>query len=238
MLEIDGLEVRYGAVEAVRGVSLELGAEDTLGLLGPNGAGKSSLLRAVSGLVGYRGSIRYDGREVRKVGAEALARAGLIHVPEGRRLFPSLTVHENLQMGSTARAGREAYFKIDDAYDMFAALGALRDRPAWTLSGGEQQMVAVSRALVACPRLLLLDEPSLGLAPIIVDVVFGALKVVADRVPMLLVEQNTTKSLELCARAAVLVNGSIVLSGASSELNDRRAILDRYLGKEDATDDR
>jgi branched-chain amino acid transport system ATP-binding protein len=233
VLEITDLEVRYGAVEAVRGVSLHLGANQTLGLLGPNGAGKSSLLRAISGLTSYRGSIKYDGREVRRVGPEALASAGLVHVPEGRRLFPSLTVHENLQMGEIARARREAFFRIDDAYDLFSALTALRNRQAWTLSGGEQQMVAVSRALVACPRLLLLDEPSLGLAPIVVDIVFDALKSVADRVPMLLVEQNTSKSLQLCAEAAVLVNGSIVLSGPSAELGDRRALLDRYLGKEE-----
>jgi branched-chain amino acid transport system ATP-binding protein len=233
MLEIQGLEVSYGTVEAVRKVDLELGERTTMALLGPNGAGKSSLLRAVSGLVPYRGSIRFDGREVRRTGAEALGRAGLIHVPEGRRLFASMTVHENLTIGLVARSGREAVFGIDDVYDLFAALPALRNRQAWTLSGGEQQMVAVSRALVACPRLLLLDEPSLGLAPIIVDVVFDVLKVVADRVPILLVEQNTTKSLQLCDMAAVLVNGSVVLAGRSVELDDRRALLDRYLGKEE-----
>jgi branched-chain amino acid transport system ATP-binding protein len=230
MLEITDLEVRYGAVEAVRGLSVTVGDGEVVALLGPNGAGKTSTLRASTGLVRYGGSIAFEGVEVAKLGPEGCAKRGLIHVPEGRHVFPTLTVHENLQVGTTARRGREGY-SFGDVYDLFPALAALRDRNGWALSGGEQQMVAIGRALVAAPRLLLLDEPSLGLAPIVVKAVFAALRNIRGRTPILIVEQNTTQALQLCDRAAALVEGRIAMSGNAAEMSDRSALLDSYLGQ-------
>jgi branched-chain amino acid transport system ATP-binding protein len=232
VLEISGLEIDYGAVQAVRGLDLAVGPNETMGLLGPNGAGKTSTLRAITALVGYRGSIRYEGKEVSHLGTESAAKAGLIHVPEGRHVFPTLSVHENLQVGTTARHGRTEGYSLDDVYDLFPTLRQLRDRAGWALSGGEQQMVAIGRALVAAPRMLLLDEPSLGLAPIVVKAVFGALRQVSARTAILLVEQNTVMALRVCQRAAVLVGGRIVLQGTAAELSDRTALLDSYLGQE------
>jgi len=232
MLEVRDLEVAYGAVRAVRGLRLDVGEGEVVALLGPNGAGKTSTLRALTGLVAHGGSARFDGKEVRSLGPEGCAKAGLIHVPEGRHVFPTLTVHENLQVGTTAARGRTGY-SFDDVYDLFPTLAPLRDRDGWALSGGEQQMVAIGRALVAAPRLLLLDEPSLGLAPIVVKSVFQALGEVRSRTPILLVEQNTAQALTLADRATVLVHGDVVLEGSASELTDRTALLDSYLGQKE-----
>jgi len=149
VLELRDVEVSYGAVVAVRGIDLDVREGEVVAMIGPNGAGKTSTLNAVSGLVGYRGSIRFDGVEIRRLGVQAAARRGLIQVPEGRRVFPTLTVHENLQVGETARRGRPSHYGIDDVYDLFPLLRGLRDRDGWALSGGEQQMVAIARALVA-----------------------------------------------------------------------------------------
>jgi branched-chain amino acid transport system ATP-binding protein len=231
MLQVRGLEVDYGAVRAVRGIDLDVGEREVVALLGPNGAGKTSTLRAITALESYKGSITFDGDEVSKLGTEACARRGLIHVPEGRHVFPTLSVHENLQVGTTAARGRAPDYGLDDVYDLFPALQALRDRQGWALSGGEQQMVAIGRALVAAPRLLLLDEPSLGLAPIVTKAVFAALRQVSARTPVLLVEQNTAQALAIATRAAALVGGKIVMSGTAAELGDRGALLDSYLGQ-------
>jgi branched-chain amino acid transport system ATP-binding protein len=231
MLQVRGLEVDYGAVRAVRGIDLEVAEREVVALLGPNGAGKTSTLRAITALESYKGSITFDGDEVSKLGTEACARRGLIHVPEGRHVFPTLSVHENLQVGTTAARGRAPDYGIDDVYDLFPALQALRERQGWALSGGEQQMVAIGRALVAAPRLLLLDEPSLGLAPIVTKAVFAALRQVSERTPVLLVEQNTAQALAIATRAAALVGGKIVMSGTAAELGDRAALLDSYLGQ-------
>jgi branched-chain amino acid transport system ATP-binding protein len=228
MLQVRGLEVDYGAVRAVRGIDLDVGEREVVALLGPNGAGKTSTLRAITALESYKGSITFDGDEVSKLGTEACARRGLIHVPEGRHVFPTLSVHENLQVGTTAARGRAPDYGIDDVYDLFPAL---RERQGWALSGGEQQMVAIGRALVAAPRLLLLDEPSLGLAPIVTKAVFAALRQVSARTPVLLVEQNTAQALAIATRAAALVGGKIVMSGTAAELGDRGALLDSYLGQ-------
>ena len=235
MLEVRELEVSYGPVQALAGVDADVGTSEVVGLLGPNGAGKTSLLRAVSGLVAYSGSVRFDGEDIRALGVEGAARRGLVHVPEGRRVFPTLTVHENLQVGTTARAGRAAGFSLDDVYDLFPALAPLRRRAGWTLSGGEQQMVAIGRGLVAAPRLLLLDEPSLGLAPKVSRAVFAALRAVAGRTAIVVVEQNTVLALDLCHRASVLAGGRVVLSGASGELRDRETLIASYLGQRSAT---
>ena len=233
MLEVADLSVRYGPVEAVAGVSLEVAAGEAVALLGPNGAGKTSTLSAISRLVPCTGTVTFDGRRIDRMRVESVARLGLCHVPEGRRVFPSLSVHENLQVATSARAGRAPIFTIDDVYELFPPLTPLRGRAGWALSGGEQQMVAIGRALVASPRMLLLDEPSLGLAPIVVDAVFGALQEVRERVPVLLVEQNTDLALELCDRAYVLAEGRVVLSGSAAELRGDQALIDSYLGRHD-----
>jgi branched-chain amino acid transport system ATP-binding protein len=234
MLEVTGLEVAYGPVRAVRGIDVSVRPGEIVALIGPNGAGKTSTLRAVSGLVRSTGSIRFDGVSCREKSIEALARAGLIHVPEGRRVFPSLNVYENLQVGTTASAGRTDGYSIDEVFDLFPPLAPLRKRDGWALSGGEQQMVAIGRALVAKPRLLLLDEPSLGLSPKFTQAVYTALAAVSARIPMLLVEQNTVVALKHCTRAAVMVGGRLVLEGTSEELADREALVASYLGEEPA----
>ena len=231
MLELRDLAVSYGPVEAVRGVGLEVGAAEIVALVGPNGAGKTSTLRAISGFVPYGGTIRFDGLDLRKLSVQAAARRGLIHVPEGRHVWPTLTVHENLLVGTTARRGRPEGYTIDEVYDLFQPLAGLRRRDGWALSGGEQQMVAIGRALVAGPRLLLLDEPSLGLAPIVVKSLFAALAEIGTRTPILLVEQNTVMAMKICTRACVMVTGEFVLRGSGAELADRSALVASYLGE-------
>ena len=231
MLELRDLVVSYGPVEAVRGVGLEVGAAEIVALVGPNGAGKTSTLRAISGFVPYGGTIHFDGTDLRKLSVQAAARRGLIHVPEGRHVWPTLTVHENLLVGTTARRGRAEGYTIDEVYDLFQPLGGLRRRDGWALSGGEQQMVAIGRALVAGPRLLLLDEPSLGLAPIVVKSLFAALAEIGTRTPILLVEQNTVMAMKICTRACVMVTGEFVLKGSGAELADRSALVASYLGE-------
>jgi len=228
MLEVTSLVIAYEGTRVVDGIDLSLGDGGSLALLGPNGAGNTSPLWAISSLVPYEGSIVFDGRDLRTVPPDKVAKSGLIHIPEGRRVFGTLTVHENLQVGLTARAGRTGGYSLLDVYDLLPALVPLRRRPGWALSGGEQQMVALGRALVAAPRLLLLDEPSLGLAPRVTQEVFAALREID--VPMLLVEQNSTAALEICDSACVLVQGEIVLRGDSAELGDREALIDSYLG--------
>ncbi len=230
MLEVQGLRVNYGTTVAVDGIDLATSQTGATALLGANGAGKTSTLRAISRLVPSKGKIVFDGKDISKTAPEAVARRGLVHVPEGRRCFGALSVHENLQVGATARGARRAAFALSDIYDLFPPLVRLRHRRAWMLSGGEQQMVAIGRALMASPRLLLLDEPSLGLAPNIVQAVYKALTQVKDTVPLLVVEQNATLGLDLCDRAYVLLSGSVVLTGSAAELTSRDALLESYLG--------
>jgi branched-chain amino acid transport system ATP-binding protein len=167
---------------------------------------------------------------------DEVARRGLIHVPEGRHVFPTLTVEENLRMGQVAARKRKGGFGFDDVYALFPALVPLRGRDGYTLSGGEQQMVAIGRALVAAPKLLLLDEPSLGLDPVILKAVFGALDEIRRHTPILLVEQNTQQALAICDRASVLVNGRVEMSGVAHELTDRQAMLASFLGQKDAAE--
>jgi branched-chain amino acid transport system ATP-binding protein len=231
VLELRNVSVSYGPVDAVRGIDLDVGEAEIVALVGPNGAGKTSTLRAISGFVPYEGSIQFDGGDLRRLSVQAAARRGLIHVPEGRRVWPTLTVHENLQVGTTARRGRAEGYSIDDVYDLFPPLASLRRRDGWALSGGEQQMVAIGRALVAGPRVLLLDEPSLGLAPIVVKTLFAALSEIGKRTPILLVEQNTVMALKICNRACVMVTGEFVLRGTGEELADRGALVASYLGE-------
>lgn len=230
MLEVRGLRVTYGTTVAVDGIDLDVAAGEIVALLGPNGAGKTSTLRAISRVVASEGTARFDGRSLRGRSPDTVARLGLVQVPEGRHVFPNLTVHENLLVGASARAGREPRFDLDDVYDLFPQLAGLRRRGGWALSGGEQQMVAIGRGLLAAPRLLLLDEPSLGLAPAVVDAVFEVLAEVGRHVPLLLVEQDTERALRLARRAYVMVKGRLVAAGDAAELSDRDALMASYLG--------
>ncbi|MBN2622090.1 MAG: ABC transporter ATP-binding protein [Acidimicrobiales bacterium] len=231
MLEVRDLRVTYGTTVAVDGIDIDVAAGEIVALLGPNGGGKTSTLRAISRVVASEGSVRFDGRSLTSRSPDAVARLGLVHVPEGRHVFPNLTVHENLLVGASARDGRKAQFELDDVYGLFPKLADLRSRGGWALSGGEQQMVAIGRGLLAAPRVLLLDEPSLGLAPTVVDAVFDVLAEVGRQVPLLLVEQNTDRALELAHRAYVVVKGGVVLSGEAAELSDRDALMASYLGQ-------
>jgi branched-chain amino acid transport system ATP-binding protein len=231
MLDVKNLSVSYDAVTAVVDLALTIGGEECVALLGPNGAGKSSTLKAISHLLPHRGTVEFDGADITRLPADRIARMGLIHVPEGRRLFSELTVHENLQVGTTARGSRQPTFGLDDVYELFPHLAKLRSTRCWSLSGGEQQMVAIGRALVAAPRLLMLDEPSLGLSPRNVGVVADALLKIKSTTAVLLVEQNTHVALEVADRLYVLSNGAIQMTGTSQEIQDRSALLDAYLGQ-------
>ena len=231
VLSVRDLHVSYGPVRAVEGVSFDVDADEIVALLGANGAGKTSVLRAVSRLTPSRGEVVFDGQDTRRRTPERLARMGIVHVPEGRRIFPTLTVHENLQVATAARGRRTSEVGPEEVYDLFPALAPLRDRGGWALSGGEQQMLAIGRALVGAPRLLLLDEPSLGLAPSVAKVVFAALASLRARVPILLVEQNTVAALRVCSRALVLAAGKVVLTGTAEELRGKSELVDSYLGQ-------
>ena len=236
MLSIEQLDVSYGTTHAVRSANVHVDAGEVVCLLGPNGAGKTSMLRACSRLVKSTGVVRFDGDDLDGVAPDAVARRGLIHVPEGRRVFATLTVDENLQVGRSARNGRSPSHELPDVYDLFPALVPLRRREGWALSGGEQQMVAIGRALLAAPRILLLDEPSLGLAPIVMNEMFRALRTISASLPMLIVEQNTTMALKISSRAYVLVRGRIEMDGDSADLADRQTLISRFLGQQDVVD--
>src|ERR1700722_10181257 len=230
MLEVTGLGVSYGATRAVDSFDLKVDAGEAVALLGANGAGKTSTLRAVSRLVESDGTVTFRGRDLHRTPPEELARQGLIHVPEGRHVFPTLSVDENLMVGETSRGKRRALFTRDSVYELFPPLAPLRKRYGWSLSGGEQQMVAIGRALMASPILLMLDEPSLGLAPIITKGVYRALAEVKAEMSMVVVEQNAAVALALCDRGYVLMSGRCVLNDTAASLGDRSALLDSYLG--------
>jgi branched-chain amino acid transport system ATP-binding protein len=230
MLEVTGLGVSYGSTRAVDGIDLHVGAGEAVALLGANGAGKTSTLRAISRLIPAEGTFTFDGQDVTRLSPSDLARRGLVHVPEGRHVFANLTAHENLLVGETSRNKRKQMFSVSDLYDLFPAIKPLQKRYGWALSGGEQQMVVIGRALMSSPRLLMLDEPSLGLAPVVVKAVYKALKEIQADMSILLVEQNASVALSLCGRGYVLSTGKCVLQGTDAELGDRDALLDSYLG--------
>lgn len=233
LLHLQGLVAGYGPVRALDDVSLEVGAGETVAIVGANGAGKTSLLMAISGLVPLRsGQIRYQGRPLAGVSPYEIARAGIGHVPEGRRIFPYLTVRENLELGAVARRERAGLREdIAAACDLFPVLASRMRQLGGTLSGGEQQMLAIARALVGRPRLVLLDEPSLGLAPLMVEKVFAAIASLGARgIAVVLVEQNARASLRLATRAHVLEHGRIVLSGAGDALAADPRVRAAYLG--------
>jgi branched-chain amino acid transport system ATP-binding protein len=233
LLRVDGLHVRYGDMEAVRGVSFEVAAGEAVALLGANGAGKTTILKTIMGLVpAATGRIELDGRPLEGRPGWERARAGIAWVPEGRRLFPALTVEENLRAGAYHRRDREAVaYDLERIYALFPVLGERRAQLGKTLSGGEQQMCAIGRALMSAPRLLLIDEASLGLAPILTSRVFAAIeRLVTEGVTMLLVEQNARQALRTVSRAYVLEVGRIAYQGPSAELLADPAVQKAYLG--------
>ncbi|MGH3126305.1 MAG: ABC transporter ATP-binding protein [Gaiellaceae bacterium] len=229
-LELRDLEVAYGGVPAVRGISLTVAPGEIVGLIGPNGAGKSTTLHAIMGLVPVRGGeIRFGDRSLRKRSPEAIARSGIALVPEGRRLFAELTVDENLRLGLAARP-RGADHDVADVLDLFPVVDEFRARPAGALSGGQQQQLAIARALVARPSILLLDEPSLGLAPTVVDLVFSTLSAIAERgIGVLLVEQRAQRTVALAARTHVLANGELRLTLTPDDAADTDRMVAAYL---------
>jgi branched-chain amino acid transport system ATP-binding protein len=231
VLELEGLEVRYGSVAAVRGVSLRVEPGEIVGLIGPNGAGKSTTLHAIMGVVPtYAGEVRLRGRSLRRRAPEAIARDGMALVPEGRRIFADFSVRENLRLGLAGRSGRTGGDPLQRAYDLFPMLRDYRRRPAGVLSGGQQQQLAIGRALVAEPEVLLLDEPSLGLAPLAVDSVFEALRGIRERgVAILLVEQRALHTVALADRTHVLVGGELGLTLSPADANDPDKIVSAYL---------
>jgi len=233
LLEVRGLEVRYGGIRAVKGIDLEIGAGEMVCLIGANGAGKSSTLRAISGLVPTApGAVRFGGSDLAGAPAFRRARAGLVMVPEGRGVFAQLTVEENLAMGAYLRADREISSDRARVFGLFPQLRERRDQTAGTLSGGEQQMLAIGRALMSRPKLLALDEPSMGLAPIVARKIFEVIRDInRDGVTVLLVEQNARAALALAARAYVMESGMITLSGEARALLADSRVREAYLGE-------
>jgi branched-chain amino acid transport system ATP-binding protein len=235
LLELRDVSVLYGEIEAVRGLSLAVEPGEVVTLLGSNGAGKSTTLRAISGLVRpAAGEILLDGGSILGLKPEAIVRRGIAHVPEGRRVFPGLTVRENIMLGGSNRAGvsgRQLRAEADETFDLFPDIRRFADALGWTLSGGQLQMVALARGLMAKPRLLLLDGPSLGLAPVIVQAVFAIIAEIRRRgTTVLLVEQNARMGLSVADRGYVLETGQLVLSGAPQELWANDDIRAAYLG--------
>jgi len=231
-LVVRDLEVAYGGVPAVRGVTFDVAPGEIVGLIGPNGAGKSTTLHAIMGAVPVRGGeITLDGRSLRGRAPEAVARSGVALVPEGRRLFAELTVDENLRLGLAGRTSSEGIEEdVAEVLELFPVCAEFRDRHAGALSGGQQQQLAIARALVARPAILMLDEPSLGLAPTVVDLVFATLRTVAERgIGVLLVEQRAQRTVALASRTHVLANGALVLTLTPDDAADTDRMVAAYL---------
>ena len=232
MLEVRALRAGYGAIEVLRGVDLAVAAGEIVALLGSNGAGKSTLNNNVSGL--YRplaGTIRFDGKDIAGTPSMRIVEAGLVQVPEGRRVFPNLSVRENLELGSYRRGRAVRQKNLDHAVEIFPRLKERWTQAAGTLSGGEQQMLAIGRGLMSEPKLLILDEPSLGLSPILVEEMFALIgRLNRDGLAILLVEQNVVQSLAVAHRAYVLENGRIALSGKAADLAQDPELRKSYLG--------
>ena len=233
MLEVRDLHVSYGEIRALKGVSFRVGQGEVVALLGNNGAGKTTTLRAISGLLAPReGDVVFEGGSLVGVASHAIVRLGVTHVPEGRRIFNRLSVLENLEMGAFTRSDPAVREDIDRVFSIFGRLQERRTQVAGTLSGGEQQMLAIGRALMAKPRLLLLDEPSMGLAPVLVEQIFETVQTINRQgVTILLVEQNAAMALSIAGRGYVLETGGIVLEGSARDLADNPEVRRAYLGE-------
>ena len=234
VLELDDIHVYYGAIHALKGVSLRVKAGEIVTLIGANGAGKSTTLRAINGLNRPRqGTIRFQGDDITEASPHKIVKNGIAQSPEGRRLFPRMTVTENLEMGAFQRTDKENFSAdMDRVFELFPRLQERRTQKAGTMSGGEQQMCAIGRALMARPKLLLLDEPSMGLAPIFVERIFETvIEVNKQGTPVLLVEQNALMALDVAQRAYVMETGRIALEGSAAELKTNERVRQTYLGE-------
>ncbi|MFI5254867.1 MAG: ABC transporter ATP-binding protein [Candidatus Limnocylindrales bacterium] len=234
LLELHDIHSYYGRIHALHGVSLEVHRGEIVTLLGANGAGKTTILKTVSGLLHPRaGTVVFEGQDVTRKAAHELVRAGIGHAPEGRRIFPRLTVLENLQMGAFTRKQAESLEEMERVFTLFPRLKERSSQRGGSLSGGEQQMLAIGRALMARPRVLLLDEPSLGLSPILVQQIFATMREInAAGTTILLVEQNALQALAVADRGYVLQTGRVVLSGAAGELRTNEMVRKAYLGED------
>lgn len=233
MLEVKNLEVYYGVICALKGISFEVNEGEIVSLIGANGAGKTTMMQSVVGLIPKRnGTVIFDGHDITKTPCHKIVQLGMTQVPEGRRIFQELSVYENLVMGAYSVKDQQQFkTDLESIYDRFPRLAERRRQIAGTLSGGEQQMLAMSRALMSRPKLLMLDEPSMGLAPILVDQIFSIIKELhASGTTILLVEQNASKALEIADRAYVLENGAITLTGTGLELSQSDEVRKAYLG--------
>jgi len=235
-LTLDSISVYYGQVQAISNISISVKNNEIVTLLGANGAGKSTTVKAISGIVPVRsGSIHYKGQEINRLKPHEIAKLGISHVPEGRRVFPTLTVLENLKMGAAALAKSNFNRNLERVTTTFPRLKERLKQKAGTMSGGEQQMLAVSRALMGEPELIMLDEPSMGLAPVIVDSIFEViLELRKSGITILLVEQNAYESLEVADRGYVIQTGEIILSGTADELRNNEMVRTAYLGDGDS----
>ena len=234
MLEIKDLEVCYGVIRAIKGISFEVNQGEVIALIGANGAGKTTILHTITGLVPAKsGSILFEGKELTKTPAHKIVSMGMAHVPEGRRIFQQLSVLENLKLGAYTRKDKnEIAQSLKMVYERFPRLEERKNQVAGTLSGGEQQMLAMGRALMSKPRIILMDEPSMGLSPLLVTEIFEIIKVISESgTTVLLVEQNAKKALSIADRAYVLETGSITLSGKASDLMNNESVQKAYLGE-------
>lgn len=234
MLEVKDLEVYYGVIQAIKGVSFEVNQGEVIALIGANGAGKTTILHTVTGLLSpKRGQVIFEGKDITRVPAHKIVSMGMAHVPEGRRVFAELSVYENLKMGAYTRKDRgEIEESLANVYKRFPRLEERKNQMAGTLSGGEQQMLAMGRALMSKPKIILMDEPSMGLSPILVNEIFDIIQAVSESgTTVLLVEQNAKKALSIADRAYVLETGNIVLEGKAKDLLEDDSIKKAYLGE-------
>ena len=234
LLEIKDLEVNYGVIKAIKGVSFDVNEGEIIALIGANGAGKTTILHTITGLIqAKKGSIVFDGKELTKTPPHKIVSMGMAHVPEGRRIFQQLSVHENLKLGAYTRKDKsEIASTLKMVYERFPRLEERKNQVAGTLSGGEQQMLAMGRALMSKPRIILMDEPSMGLSPLLVSEIFDIIKVINESgTTVLLVEQNAKKALSIADRAYVLETGKITLSGDAKDLINDESVKKAYLGE-------
>ena len=234
MLEVRNLQVNYGVIQAIKEVSFDVNEGEVIALIGANGAGKTTILHTVTGLISAKaGEVLFEGTDLQKIPAHKIVSLGIAHVPEGRRVFSQLTVYENLLMGAFTRSNQEEIAaSLENVYKRFPRLMERKNQFAGTLSGGEQQMLAMGRALMSHPRIILMDEPSMGLSPILVEEIFDIIKEISQSgTTVLLVEQNAKKALSIANRAYVLETGKVVLEGAAKQLMDDESVKKAYLGE-------